>query len=195
MMTADLSHEDLYEHAPCGYLSTDGSGLVVQINQTLLDWIGHGREAIVGKSRFQDLLAVGDRLFLETHLTPLLAVEGAVREIAVEVRRADGSRLPVLFNAVRREVETPEGRTEVIRFTLFDATERRRYERELLDARRRAEEALARVRSLEGLLPICAWCHRIRDDAGSWLPLEAYLQEAGASVTHSICQSCADAHG
>jgi hypothetical protein len=49
------------------------------------------------------------------------------------------------------------------------------------------------VRKLEGLLPVCAWCHRVRDDDDSrWLDLEAYLQQHQAvSLTHSICPACA----
>jgi K+-sensing histidine kinase KdpD len=58
-------------------------------------------------------------------------------------------------------------------------------------ARHRAEEALANVKILQGLLPICAWCKKIRDDQNYWRQVESYLAEhTGAQFTHSICPSC-----
>ncbi len=54
------------------------------------------------------------------------------------------------------------------------------------------ENALAEVRTLRGLLPMCAWCKRIRDDSGYWMELEAYIQaQTDAKVTHGICPDCA----
>jgi GAF domain-containing protein len=54
-------------------------------------------------------------------------------------------------------------------------------------------EALERVRKLEGLLPICSFCHQIRDEAGDWKRLEAYISErSGASFTHGICHACVE---
>ena len=54
------------------------------------------------------------------------------------------------------------------------------------------QEALAKVKTLSGLLPICAACKQIRDDTGYWQQVEAYIQEHSAAVfTHSICPKCA----
>jgi GAF domain-containing protein len=51
--------------------------------------------------------------------------------------------------------------------------------------------ALNHVKALQGLLPICAWCKRIRDDEGYWSQVEAYLHKAtGADFTHGICPEC-----
>lgn len=92
--------EDLYENAPCGYLSTLPDGLIVKTNGTFLRWIGYGRSELVGAKRFVDLLAPGGRIFYETHVSPLLRMQGFVREIAFDVARAGGDRLPVLINAI-----------------------------------------------------------------------------------------------
>ncbi|MDH3252991.1 MAG: hypothetical protein OEM41_09385 [Ignavibacteria bacterium] len=54
------------------------------------------------------------------------------------------------------------------------------------------ERALAEVHTLRGLLPMCAWCKKIRDDSGYWMELEAYIQaQTDARVTHGICPDCA----
>lgn len=66
-------------------------------------------------------------------------------------------------------------------------------EQQVLNAR--LEEALSQVRELRGLLPICAHCKSIRDDAGYWHRIESYLtQNSKASLSHGICPTCADDH-
>ena len=140
------SAEDLYENAPCGYFSTLPDGTIAKANATFLNWTGYSRAELVGHRTFQSLLAVGDRIFYETHYAPLLRMQQAVREIAVEVVRADGVRLPVLLNTV---VKTDrDGEIAYFRTSVFDARQRRQYERELLRARERAEESEARAQSL-----------------------------------------------
>jgi PAS domain S-box-containing protein len=130
---------DLYENAPCAYLSTRPDGLIVRANQTFLGWIGRSIDEVVGRLRFQVLLTVGARMYYETHYAPLLQMQGFVNEIALEVRRADGSVCPVVASA--RQLRDADGAPTLNRIALFDSTDRRRYERELLSARRQAEEA------------------------------------------------------
>lgn len=67
-----------------------------------------------------------------------------------------------------------------------------------LEQRRTAKqlaEALGQVRTLSGLLPICAYCKRVRDDADYWHEVEEYLgAQTGARFTHGICPSCVAIH-
>lgn len=63
------------------------------------------------------------------------------------------------------------------------------HERDLLLAD--LERAVWEIKTLEGLIPICAWCHKVRDDAGFWQQLEKYLDEkTDATFSHSICPAC-----
>jgi len=81
----------------------------------------------------------------------------------------------------------PSGRV----MTLHDVTDRKNAdtERERLIAE--LQDALEEVRTLSGLLPICASCKRIRDDDGYWRQLEEYLSEhSNAEFTHGICPDC-----
>lgn len=133
----------LYDRAPCGYLSTTPDGVVVRVNGTFLSWTGYRREDLVGRRRFVDLLPVGGRIYHETHYAPTLQMQGTAREIALEIVCADGRRLPVLVNSVLDRDD--DGVPRVIRTAVFDATERRRYEHEVLAAKRRAEESEARA--------------------------------------------------
>jgi PAS domain S-box-containing protein len=166
------SADDLYENAPCGFFSTLEDGTIVRVNQTLLTWTGYRREDLVARKRIHDLLSPGDRIYYETHYAPLLRMQGAVREVAVEIVRADGGRLAVLLNSVLKggSGDAPL----LVRTTVFDATERREYERELLRARREAEEraraALAIAHVNEGVLLV---------DAGGRVQL---VNPAGAAI-------------
>jgi PAS domain S-box-containing protein len=139
------SLEELYEDAAVAFLTTAADGTILRANRTFLGWCGYGSEELAGR-RLYDLLPPGTKIYYETHYAPLLQMQGHVREIALEVVRADGSRLPVLLNATM----TPEaeGRPALVRVTLFDATERRRYERELLRARGEAEKRAAAATAL-----------------------------------------------
>jgi phosphoserine phosphatase RsbU/P len=135
------SAEDLYEHAPCGYLSTMLDGQIAKVNATLLDWLGYTSGELVGRKRFADLLTVGGRLYHETHFAPLLTMQGQLSGIALELKTADGSRLPVLVTST---IKTGSGgQPLLIRTTIFDARDRRAYEKELLRARKQAEQVTA----------------------------------------------------
>ncbi|MGA5285836.1 PP2C family protein-serine/threonine phosphatase [Streptomyces pseudogriseolus] len=133
------SAEDLYESAPCGYLSTLMDGTIAKINATLLGWLGLSREEVVGRKRFSDLLTVGGRLYHETHFAPLLRMQGHLGGVALEMRTAAGPRLPVLVTSTLKRGS--DGEPLLIRTTVFDATDRRAYEQELLRARRAADAA------------------------------------------------------
>jgi diguanylate cyclase (GGDEF)-like protein/PAS domain S-box-containing protein len=155
LATADEpSYEELYEDAPCGYLSLAPDGTVVKTNRTLLRSLGRDADEIVG-TRLQDLMAPGSRIYHATHWGPKLDLQGEVREVPVDLMRADGERLPVLLNAV--VAPAAGGTPEIIRASLFDATDRRRYERDLIAARdterdaRRLAEHHARHDALTGL--------------------------------------------
>lgn len=139
------SAEELYDNAPCGYLSTLMDGTIVKLNSTLLGWLGLERQAVVGRLRFSDLLPVGGRMYHETHFAPLLRMQGEVSGVALELKRADGARMPVLVSAAVKYGGT--GTPLLTRVTVFDATDRRTYEAELLRSRRAAEESARQARA------------------------------------------------
>nr|WP_246214368.1 SpoIIE family protein phosphatase [Modestobacter muralis] len=137
---------DLYENAPCGYLSMLADGTIVKVNQTLCSWLGMPVEQVL-RTRLRDLLSIGGQVFHDAHLTPLLRMQGAAREVALDIVRADGSLLPCLVNAV--EVRDAHDRPLIVRATLFEASARRRYELDLLAAQRAAEASEVRSRTLQ----------------------------------------------
>ena len=119
--------DELYENAPSAFLSTQPDGTVVKVNRTFLAWTGYERDTLLGRRKFQQLLAPGDRIYYETHFAPLLRMQGQIREIAVELVCESGERLPVIVNSVLKY--DAAGAPVVVRTALFDATERRSWPR------------------------------------------------------------------
>jgi diguanylate cyclase (GGDEF)-like protein/PAS domain S-box-containing protein len=148
----DETAEDLYQHAPCGYLSTALDGTIIRVNATFVRWTGHRRETLVGLRRFAELLPPGARGLYETRHVPRLVEAGEIRGVALDLRCCDGRILPVLLSSII----VPRGAPRVIRTTVFDATERRTYERALVEALTRAEESEGRLRALQQITTSCA---------------------------------------
>jgi PAS domain S-box-containing protein len=170
-----LLDEDLagiYEDAPAGYLSTLPDGTIVKVNGTFLRWTGYARGDLVQQRRLQELFSTPGRIYYETHLAPLLTMQGSVSEIAMDIQGAGGRVLPVMLNAAPRK--SAEGEPLLLRFTVFNATERRRYEQELLQARRDAE-TLARAKT--ELLAMLS--HDIRSPLGAVMAVTHLLEGAG----------------
>ncbi len=130
--------ERLYEEAACGLMLTSTDGTIRRVNATVCRWLGYAADELVDRVRFQELLAVGGRVFHQTHVQPLLQLQGSVAEVQVDVRHRDKGRVPMLINIVRRR----EGDAEFDEWALFVATDRQSYERELRSARANAETSL-----------------------------------------------------
>jgi sigma-B regulation protein RsbU (phosphoserine phosphatase) len=128
--------EDLYETAPCGYLSLSPENRIVKANRTLMAWLGRETDDLIGRS-VHEILSFGGRIAVETHLAPLLRIQGHVHEIALDLLASDGEKIPTIANAA--EKRDSEGNVVFTRLTLFKAVDRRTYERSLLEARIKAE--------------------------------------------------------
>ena len=138
----------LFDHAACGLIVTRDDGTFVLVNHTFCAWIGCDAASLVGRRRLQDLLTMGARIFHQTHWSPLLQIQGSIGEVKLDLLHRDGHVIPMIMNAVRR---TSDG---VVRheIAVFVAEDRSRYERELLAARKRAEELLRKEREAQQAL-------------------------------------------
>ncbi|OJX73130.1 MULTISPECIES: sensor domain-containing diguanylate cyclase [unclassified Leifsonia] len=153
MTTDDLAA--LYDAAPCGLLTTDPEGRITRANAALAAWTGYSRDQLAGRT-FAELLDPGSRIFYETRQLPVLLLDGEVHEVAVNVIAADGTRLPALMNSTT--VTDADGALERIDVAVFDASRREDWERQLLAARRAAEESEARTRALQEASAAFAGC-------------------------------------
>lgn len=128
--------EDLYQTAPCGYVSISPTGHIAKANLTFAEWLGYDPAALIGKPA-HELLSFGGRIAFETHIAPLLRMQGHIHEIALDLLKADGEKLQTIGNAA--EKRDSDGRHLFTRLTLFKAVDRRTYERSLIEARTKAE--------------------------------------------------------
>ncbi len=128
----------LLDTLPCGVLSLDDDMRVVLTNETLRALLGYDVGELEGRP-LSALLTVAGRMFLQTHLLPMLRVQGRADELFLPLRRKDGTDVGALANLVRHA----RGGATVVDCALFEARERRKYEDELLRARRSADAANA----------------------------------------------------
>lgn len=137
--------EDLYQNAPCGYFSMLAGGMIISINNTLLKWLDFNREEVVYEMMFQDLLRAGGKIYLQTHLMPILQIDKEVSEINLELRGRGSIKIPALINA--KKEETSDGQS-FYRFSVLDISQRKLYENELIKARKEAEKKAERLRQV-----------------------------------------------
>ena len=139
----ELDFKNLYHQAPCGYLYTKDDGTLIEVNDTFLTFTGYSRDEIIQKKRFEDFLPIGGKIFYETHFSPLLHMQGEVSQINFDFIRKDKTRFPVLINAIMQS--TNENPHNYIQFIVLDITQRKHYELELLNAKKRSEELLSQL--------------------------------------------------
>lgn len=140
MISSELPNEnlaELYDEAPCGYLSVTADARIAKLNRTLSDWLGCLPDDLVGK-QVHTILSFGGKIAFETHLAPMLRLQGEAHEIAFDLQLGNGEKIPVIGNA--REKRGPNGEHLFTRFTMFKATERLTFERALVEAKIRADE-------------------------------------------------------
>lgn len=129
--------QTLFECAPCGLVVTQEDGTILRANQTFCHWIGFDSQALIGR-RFQDLLTMGGRIFHQTHWAPLMRMQGSVAEVKLDLVHQDKRCVTMLLNGVRRE----HASGAFYELALFGTIDRDKYERELLSARKIAEDLL-----------------------------------------------------
>jgi sigma-B regulation protein RsbU (phosphoserine phosphatase) len=124
-------------------MCTTPDGTFLRVNRTFCSWVGYSEAELVHERKFQDLLNVGGRIFHQTHWAPLLAMQGSISEVKLELQQRDGAALPVVINAIVRYdgVKRHE-------LAAYVARDRDKYERELVQSRKRLEELVAETRRL-----------------------------------------------
>jgi PAS domain S-box-containing protein len=127
-------------------------GTIVHANRAFLQLCGL-TPAALGEQHFQRVLPPSGAIFYEIQFLPILLLRGAVKEVALDLLHISGERIPVLLNAnLNRD---SAGRPSGMRIALFEATERRLYERELLHTLKEAEQTATVVRrSSEAILTL-----------------------------------------
>jgi sigma-B regulation protein RsbU (phosphoserine phosphatase) len=129
--------EALLDYAPNGYLTFNDRGSILEINATLCSMLGYSKTELQGLT-VETIFNIAGRIFFQTHFFPLLKMQTKVDEMFLLLLAKGGAIVPVVSSAVR--TESDHSHTNVCAF--LPVPNRRKYEEELLAAKRQAENAL-----------------------------------------------------
>ena len=144
----DALDAELFDTLPCGVVVTDEKGTFLKVNRTFCNWVAMDPVELVGGRKLQEFFTMGGRLFHQTHWAPALQMQGSLAEVKFDVRRNDGVVLPMMLNAVSKR----QGERTVHIVSLTVAEERNKYERELVAARKRADDLVVKERAAQAQL-------------------------------------------
>jgi PAS domain S-box-containing protein len=177
-----------FENEPeyCYMISPEG--VILNVNKAALKVLGYKKEELVSKPLKMiyapESLPKTKQFFLKWGKT------GKIKDEELVIITKKGNRRTVLLSA--GVVKDKDGKILHSVSVQKDITERKRVEQALQQERDNLQDALAKVKTLSGLLPICANCKKIRDDKGYWNQIEAYIRDhSEADFSHSICPECA----
>jgi len=174
----------LFENGMDGLMLTAPDGSIYDANPAACRIFGRSREEILLGGR-QGLIDTSDprlaRMITERARTGIAHGE-------LNGRRRDGTTFPIEISSVVFATSEGEVRTCMM---IRDITQRKAADAERERLIHDLKEALNRVKTLTGLLPMCACCRKIRDKEGVWNHLETYIREhTEADFSHGICQEC-----
>ena len=172
-----------------GILIANLEGRITYVNPSFLRMFDYiDKEEVLGKN-------VAD--FFSSKEIKSLADVAAIIDLTTwataefTVVHKDGTRFYVEVSS--SNVTNDKGNVVGAMASFVDITRRKQTEMEREDLIRKLQTALAKIKTLRGLVPICASCKKIRDDKGYWHQLEVYIRDhSDAEFSHSICPVCAD---
>jgi PAS domain S-box-containing protein len=171
------------------YFETDLEGNFKFFNDSLPSILGYSKKELEGMN-YHNYMPPETAKDIYNLFNEIYRTGKPIRKYGYEVIRKDGNRgFHELFACLIRDAD---GKPIGFRGIAHDITERKLAENEREKLIKQLQDALAEVKRLSGLLPICSHCKKIRDDKGYWNRLESYLQEnSDAEFSHSVCPECA----
>jgi PAS domain S-box-containing protein len=186
LAASEVRYRRLFEAARDGILILDAeTGMVLDVNPFLIQMLGFPHETLLGK-KVWELGCFKDIVSNQANFAELQQKE-YIRYEDKPLGTADKRQIEVEFVSNVYRVN----HHKVIQCNIRDITARKLAETERDQLIQDLQKALANVKSLSGLLPICAGCKKIRDDKGYWSQVESYVQEhSEATFTHGLCPDC-----
>lgn len=182
-IVADFTHDCEYWIGPDKHL--------LYISPSCERILGYSsREFLKNSDLLNNIIHDDDRVLMTAHTEEdVTGADPVAHSIDFRIIRSDGEIRWInhVCQAVQGDDGVPLGR----RVSLRDITQRKESEEEQEKLVAQLQEALASVKQLSGMLPICASCKKIRNDQGYWEQIEAYIRDhSEAEFTHSICPEC-----
>ncbi len=174
------------------FVALDATDTVTLVNRKTCELLGYAKEELVGRNWFDTCLP--QRLRESVKEVSKQILRGVIEPVEYYenpvLTKTGEERLIAWHNTVLRD---NEGAIIGHLSSGDDITERKRAEEALLQEKEKLQEALDNIKTLKGLLPICAECKKIRDDKGYWKQIEGYIEtHSDASFSHGLCPECMD---
>jgi PAS domain S-box-containing protein len=178
--------ELLFESAPEGIALLDSNGNARDVNTAFARLFGLSKEELIGHDIVEMIVSQEGKGEVRTGLKAVMSGVNVHLESVRLSRRGQPIEVSVIA------VPVDNGRGANMAYVLCqDITQKKRSDREKEDLIRQLQKALAEVKTLGGLLPICAWCKKIRDDQGYYHQIESFIaKHSEATFTHGICPDC-----
>jgi sigma-B regulation protein RsbU (phosphoserine phosphatase) len=142
------SFEQFLETSRVGYIYAQPDGKIIRVSARIGKWL-NAEAAALTDTNVIDHFSVAGKIYFQTHLVPLLKMQGFFEEIALELAPTNAPRVPVMVNGIEQLDES--GSPKFMRLAILPLVERRQYERNLLSARSKAEGDLSQERQTGGL--------------------------------------------
>ena len=138
MINYNIDYKELYNSLPSGYFCSLPNGTIIDSNNKFIEHTGYTRKELIGKKKFVDFLSLGEQIYFENVYSLALKLNGTIEEVNFNFIKKDGTKLPVLVNST--EVKDKEGVHLFTQSALFNISQRKKYEQELLIAKRKAND-------------------------------------------------------
>lgn len=175
---------DLWNRAPVGYHTVGPDRRILRINDTELGWLGYSRQEMEG--HLIDEFQPPSTQAVVAARYPRFMAAGHIEDLALDFVRKNGTLLHVVINATA--VRDEAGRFQTSRTVMLDVGEAGHVHDP------DGTPGLAQpggLLSAEGVVPMCAWCRRLREADGNFVAVEQYLvSHGGIRTSHGICPDC-----
>ncbi len=178
----------IFENSPLGMIAVAPNYRLLKANKAFCEMLKYPEEELVG-CNIKELNHPEDMKKSEEAAQKVL--KGEVPLYHLEKRYVKKNQESVWVELTTTMIHDQEGKALYALGMVKDISERKVAEQEREQLISQLKEALTKIKTLRGLIPICAWCKKIRDDAGYWTRVETYIREhSDGSFTHCICPSC-----
>lgn len=184
---AEKKFRDLAEKSIVGvYLLQEG--IFKYVNEKLAEILGYTIEEMIHKMGPKDVVFPEDLPMLEENIRR--RISGEIKSLNYEFRIVTKNK-DIRNVEIYSSLTIYKGERSIIG-TFLDITDRKQAQEERERLILELKEALSQVKTLSGLLPICASCKKIRNDKGHWEQMEAYIRDhSEAKFSHGLCPECA----
>ena len=182
---SEQRYRSLFEDSRDAIYTSSRDGIILDANEAALELFGYSRSELIGMHIGEIYVARDDRRKFQQEIED----KGSVRNFEVLLRKKDSSIMNCLYTSSIRK--SAQGEIIGYHSIVHDITELKRIEEERQDLIEELRLALENIKTLRGLVPICASCKKIRDDKGYWNRIEEYIEAHSEAVfSHGLCPEC-----